>query len=79
MSANPFSDIECLNLLNELHQKALEIQVSYDISYLEGSNQWCCSISSPAEIECYVSKDYSNLTFALDSALKHLNSLIKED
>lgn len=69
---NPFDDAECVNLLKELHTEALKAQVSYEISYNEGSNEWCCSISSPAPVECYVSKDYSNLSLAIDSTLKHL-------
>ena len=72
---NPFADAECVNLLKELHLRALKAQVSYDISYNEGSNEWCCSVLSPCQSECYISKDYSNLSLAVDSALKHLISL----
>lgn len=72
---NPFDDVECVSMLKELHLKSLEAQVSYEISYSEGSNEWCCSILSPVSVECYTSRDYSNLTFAVDSALQHLRRL----
>lgn len=60
---------------HKLHEVCLAHQVSYSIHYDESDHTWYVTLSSPAPAECFVSKNYSELTDAVDPAIEHLEKV----
>lgn len=58
--------------LMELHSECEKKQVSYSVHFNEHDHTWYVDISSAAPSERFCSRDYSQLSWCIEAALKHL-------
>jgi len=70
----PFSP-EDLILIEKLFALAAKAEVDCDLCYADGAREWCVKISSPAPTERHMTKDYGNVSIALEAGIEFLERL----
>ncbi len=61
-----------LEMLQHLHKLCLKNQIDYSIHYSECDHTWDVRLHSAAESENYATRNYSQLTMSIDSAIQHI-------
>lgn len=65
-----------LDKIEEMFLLASRVEVSCSLNFNAGCETFDVSISSPAPVENWCSKDYGNIECTLDSAIEYLKTLL---